>query len=210
MPLRLRGAGDGKAVCFHPVTEGTGTTRQPAFMGLCPKPRSLSNRGEWLQGKRPLPGARFPSWEPIAPSGLLGLLSSRALSVPAVGRTRNIRRKDARAIGESLKESTFAQFNSVHFCSARYTKISFQPSVVGAAGNCAWRGWDSRSKPRLPSKDFIPQSLLPAPLWQAHLDRFKTSWQTGMGEPPNQYNSSMIRKFSRSAARPACCQAPAR
>ena len=122
LPLRLLGAGDGKAVCFHPVTEGTGTTRQPAFMGLCPKPRSLSNRGEWLQGKRPLPGARFPSWEPIAPSGLLGLLSSRALSVPAVGRTRNIRRKDARAIGESLKESTFAQFNSVHFCSARHSR----------------------------------------------------------------------------------------
>ena len=52
-------------------------------MGLCPKPRSLSNWGGMALGKTSFPGARFPSWEPIAPSGLLGLLSSRALSVPA-------------------------------------------------------------------------------------------------------------------------------
>ena len=90
-------------------------------MGLRPKPRSLSNRGEWLRGKRPFPGARFPSWEPIAPSGLLGLLSSRALSVPAVSRTGNHGCKDARGIGDSVRYSTFAQFNSLHFCSARYS-----------------------------------------------------------------------------------------
>jgi hypothetical protein len=120
LPRRLRGAGGGKAVCFHPVIEGISATRQRALMGLCPKPRSLSNRGEWLQGKRPLPGARFPSWEPIAPSGLLGLLSSRALSVPAVSRTGNNGCEDARGIGDSVKYSTFAQFNSLHFCSARY------------------------------------------------------------------------------------------
>lgn len=44
-----------------------------------------------------------PSWEPIAPSGLLGLLSSRALSVPAVGRTRNIKCGDARTIDQAVK-----------------------------------------------------------------------------------------------------------
>ena len=125
LPRRLRGAGGGKAVCFHPVIEGISATRQPALMGLCPKPRSLSNRGEWLQGKRPLPGARFPSWEPIAPSGLLGLLSSRALSVPAVSRTGNNGCEDARGIGDSVKYSTFAQFNSLHFCSARYRVFEF-------------------------------------------------------------------------------------
>ena len=90
-------------------------------MGLCPKPRSLANGGEWLQGKRAFPGARFPFWEPIAPSGLLGLLSSRALSVPAVARTRNIGGEVARAIGERVNESSFAQINFVQFCSARYT-----------------------------------------------------------------------------------------
>ena len=123
LPRRLGGAGGGKAVCFHPVIEGTSTIRQPAIMGLCPKPRSLSNRGEWLRGKRPFPGARFPSWEPIAPSGLLGLLSSRALSVPAVSRTGNNGCEDARGIGDSLRYSTFAQFNSLHFCSARYRTV---------------------------------------------------------------------------------------
>ncbi len=117
---RLRGAGGGTVVCFHPGIEVTSATRKRAFMGLCPTPRSLSNRGEWLQGKRPFPGARFPFWEPIAPSGLLGLLSSRALSVPAVRRTRNIRCKVARAIGEWVKESSFAQINFVQFCSASY------------------------------------------------------------------------------------------
>ena len=105
-------------------------------MGLCPKPRSLANGGEWLQGKRAFPGARFPFWEPIAPSGLLGLLSSRALSVPAVARTRNIGGEVARAIGERVNESSFAQINFVQFCSARYTnfQISCQTWVRPASG----------------------------------------------------------------------------
>ena len=111
LPRRLRGAGGGKAVCFHPVIKDTNTIRQPAFMGLCPKLRSLSNQGEWLQGKRPFPGARFPFLEPIAPSGLLGLLSSRALSVPAVSRAGNNECENARGIGDLVKYSTFVQFN---------------------------------------------------------------------------------------------------
>ncbi len=119
----------GKAVCFHPVIKGTSATRQPAFMGLCPKPRSLSNQGEWLQGKCPFPGARFHFWEPIAPSELLGLLSSRALSVPAVSRTGNNGCEDARGIGDLVKYSTFAQFNSLHFCSARYRRFQIHCQV---------------------------------------------------------------------------------
>ena len=119
LPRRFRGADGGRVVCFHPGIGGTAATLRPALMGLCPKPRSLSNRGEWLRGKRPFPGARFPSWEPIAPSGLLGLLSSRALSVPAVSRTGNNGCEDARGIGDSVQCSTFAQLNSLHFCPAR-------------------------------------------------------------------------------------------
>jgi hypothetical protein len=76
--------------------------------------------GEWLQGKRPFPGARFPSWEPFAPEGLLGLLSSRALSVPEVCPAGTISDKDARAFEDPEQESTFAQINCVHFCSTRY------------------------------------------------------------------------------------------
>ena len=79
---------------------------------------------EWLRGKRPFPGARFPSWEPIAPAGLLGLLSSRALSVPAVKPTGNIGCADARAIARPIKKSTFAQIDSVHFCSARHSLLT--------------------------------------------------------------------------------------
>ena len=94
--------------------EATAATLRPALMGLCPKPRSLSNRGEWLQGKRPFPRARFLSWEPIAPSGLLGLLSSRALSVLAVSRTGNNGCEDARGIGDSVRSFTFAQLATVN------------------------------------------------------------------------------------------------
>ena len=134
LPRRFRGVDGGKAVCFHLGIGGTASTRRPALMGLCPKPRSLSNKGEWLQGKRPFPGARFPSWEPIAPSGLLGLLSSRALSVPAVSRTGNNGCEDAREIGDSVKYSTFAQFNSLHFCSARY-RINLTNCGLQVGGN---------------------------------------------------------------------------
>ena len=69
----------------------------------------------------PSPERGFPFWEPIAPAGLLGLLSSIALSVPAVNPTGNIECGDARTIAQPVKKSTFAQINSVHFCSARYS-----------------------------------------------------------------------------------------
>ena len=95
-------------------------------MGLCPKPRSLSNKGEWLQGKRPFPGARIPFWEPIAPSGLLGLLSSIALSIPAVCPARTTRSEAGRKIAWDEIYSTFAQINCFHFCSACNMKFSFK------------------------------------------------------------------------------------
>lgn len=97
--------------------------------GSAPNPGVLSNWGEWLRGKCPFPGARFPSWEPIAPSGLLRLLSSRALSVPAVSRTgkKGCEDGDARMEEESaircsvplllsLIPSTFAQLATSISC----------------------------------------------------------------------------------------------
>ena len=57
----------------------------------------------------PSPERGFPFWEPIAPAGLLGLLSSIALSVPAVNQTGNIGCGDTRAIRPTSEE--------IHFCS---------------------------------------------------------------------------------------------
>ena len=59
MPQGIREVCGGKSVCLYPVIKGTSATRQPKFMGLSPKPRSLPNQGDWLLGKRHLPGAGF-------------------------------------------------------------------------------------------------------------------------------------------------------
>ena len=77
--------------------------------GSAPNPGVYRIGGEWLQGKRPFPGARFPSWEPIAPAELLGLLSSRALSVQEVCPAGAIGSRGARVIDPSAIKSTFAQ-----------------------------------------------------------------------------------------------------
>jgi hypothetical protein len=87
---------------------------------------------------------------------VLGLLSSRALSVPAVNEWRNIRCEDARVFGSPVKESTFAQSSFVHFCPARYSEnpswkrnplqvylaISKNLPFVGAVHH---GGWEFRS-----------------------------------------------------------------
>jgi len=57
----------------------------------------------------PCPERGSPFWESIAPAGLLGLLSSRALSIPAVSQTGNLEHAQTRRIVGQVKKSTFAQ-----------------------------------------------------------------------------------------------------
>ena len=72
---------------------------------------------------------------------LLGLLSSSALSVPAVCRTGTIRGADTSKIKHSSKKSTFAQINCVHFCSARYRSFWFSVFLPGGLGEGSLRDY---------------------------------------------------------------------
>jgi hypothetical protein len=82
----------------------------------------------------PSPERGFPFWEPIAPAGLLGLLSSRALSIPAVNPRGILDAGIPEQSARPVKKSTFAQINSVHFCSARHSgRSSTEQSMAGVS-----------------------------------------------------------------------------
>ena len=100
--------------------------------GSAPNPGVYRIRANGSRESIPSPERGSLFGEPIAPSGLLGLLSSIALSVPAVSRTGNNGCQDARRIVDLVKYSTFAQFNFLHFCSVHYRNSSQVSRFNGA------------------------------------------------------------------------------